>query len=677
MVPQIAADLLVDVKTAALLSTAFTLPYALMQPVLGTIADFFGKTRLMNMSLLVVSLTALVCAVATSFELVFAMRVAAGLVAGGVFPVAMALIGDLVPIQQRQVMIGRLLAVGLTGNVLGAAIAGIIGDLFGWRGIFAVIGLFGLIITVAAFYILRSFPVPKPRPAFNLAGRQGELPHRSSPTRAPSSASARCSSKASSSTASFRMSRSCCSTSGEARASIAGIVIAAFGLGGVIYSLSVPALVAHFAERRLMLIGGALAATALTLAALHFPWDAQVAIFGMFGFGFYLLHGCIQVHVTDLSPTARGAAASLHSSFFFIGQAAGPVIYGFGYSHGSLEPLMFLGSAVIIVVAIVCSRFLRHRRPRPVRHRHRRLDSAVAEPHQALVKPHQNAHYQGDTAWGAASSRLRSHPRTCLGNASEGSSLLTSGSARFGKAPKVAIIGAGVIGLGIAWRLAAQGRDRRRVRSRRGGQRREPCRRRHAGRLLRSRARRGRAGRARTRQPGALAGVRGRVAAGVRHRRRIAHGGHAGGRAHRRRSGAHPSSSGAPEEARPAARMDFRRRDAPARAASRRQARGRGVVARKIIRSTTASSRPDCASRRKRAGATIHEHTPVKEISIVGGRADGVVLADGVKVAGRCGRAGGRRVVARHRAASRPSIGRRCGRSRARCSRSRWIRRRR
>jgi glycine oxidase len=32
------------------------------------------------------------------------------------------------------------------------------------------------------------------------------------------------------------------------------------------------------------------------------------------------------------------------------------------------------------------------------------------------------------------------------------------------------------------------------------------------------------------------------------------------------------------------------------------------------------------------AGAAIHEHTPVKEISIVGGRADGVVLGDGSKV---------------------------------------------
>jgi predicted MFS family arabinose efflux permease len=364
VVPQIAADLLVDVKTAALLSTAFTLPYALTQPVLGTIADFFGKTRLMTMSLLIVSITALVCAVATSFSLVFGMRVQAGLVAGGVFPVAMALVGDLVPIHQRQVMIGRLLAVGLTGNVLGAAIAGVIGDLFGWRGIFAVTGGFGLIITAAAFYILRSFPVPKPRPAFNLPAVKANYRSIFADPRA----------------------KFCFGSvffegifihgifpyvailllaSGEASASIAGLVIAAFGLGGVIYSLSVPALVNHFAERRLMLIGGALAAAALTFAALHFPWGAQVAIFGIFGFGFYLLHGSIQVHVTDLSVTARGAATSVHSSFFFMGQATGPVLYGFGYAHGSLELLMFLGSAVIMVIAVVCSRFLRHRNASP------------------------------------------------------------------------------------------------------------------------------------------------------------------------------------------------------------------------------------------------------------------------------------------------------------------------
>jgi len=44
----IAGDLAVDVRTAALLSSAFTLPYALVQPVLGVTGDLIGKTRLMN-----------------------------------------------------------------------------------------------------------------------------------------------------------------------------------------------------------------------------------------------------------------------------------------------------------------------------------------------------------------------------------------------------------------------------------------------------------------------------------------------------------------------------------------------------------------------------------------------------------------------------------------------------
>lgn len=364
VVPQIAADLSVTPATAALLSTAFTLPYALTQPLLGIIADFFGKTRLMTTSVLLVSLTGLVCALSTSFSLVFSMRVAAGLVAGGVFPVAMALVGDLIPVQQRQIVMGRLLAVGLTGNVLGAAFAGIIGDLLGWRGIFAVFGVFGLVVTIGAFSVLRGFPAPKPRPPFNLPAVIANFRSIFDDPRAK-----------------------ICFTSvffegifiqgifpyvailllvsGEARASIAGLVIAAFGMGGVIYSLSVPMLVARISERRLLLTGGLLAAIALTMAALHVPWFAQVAVFALLGFGFYLMHGCIQVHVTDLSLTARGAAASLHSSSFFIGQATGPVLYGVGYAHGVLEWQMVIGSAVIVVIALICSRFLRHRHAAP------------------------------------------------------------------------------------------------------------------------------------------------------------------------------------------------------------------------------------------------------------------------------------------------------------------------
>ena len=152
----IAADLAIDVKTAALLSTAFAFPYALIQPVLGVTGDFFGRTRLMNACVLVMAIAALICAVATDFTLLVAMRIVAGLVAGGVFPVAMALLGDLVPMNQRQVAIARLLGIALTANVIGASIAGVIGDLFGWRGVFAILGSFSLAVSVLAFWALRN-----------------------------------------------------------------------------------------------------------------------------------------------------------------------------------------------------------------------------------------------------------------------------------------------------------------------------------------------------------------------------------------------------------------------------------------------------------------------------------------------------------------------------------------
>ncbi len=359
LVPLMATDLGVDPKTVALLSTAFTLPYALSQPLIGSMADHFGKTRVMNGSILIVSLAALVCAMATNFPLLVAMRIAAGLVAGGLFPVALAMIGDLVPINQRQVAIGQMLAVGLTGNLLGASLSGVIGDLVGWRGVFVVLGTFSSIMTVTAFFAFRGSGTPQRGP-FNLDAIlkgyrsvfadprakvcfssvflegifiQGQFPYIALMLLA----------------------------AGEARASFAGLIIAAFGVGGVIYSLLVSVFLASFSERALMMTGGVLAAVALVLVALNFPWYAMVAIFGLMGFGFYLLHGCIHVHVTELSQTARGAATAMHSCTFYLGQALGPVLYGFSYSHGLLPEHIAVGAMVVLGVSLACARWLRHR----------------------------------------------------------------------------------------------------------------------------------------------------------------------------------------------------------------------------------------------------------------------------------------------------------------------------
>ena len=136
-----------------------------------------------------------------------------------------------------------------------------IGDLFGWRGVFGVLGLFGLVVAIAAFVAFRGVVTPPPAP-FNRTAVLANLRSIFADPRAK-----------------------VCFISvffeavfvhglfpyvallllaiGETRASIAGLLIAAFAVGGVFYSFAVPVLISRVRERRLMVIGGAMAATGL------------------------------------------------------------------------------------------------------------------------------------------------------------------------------------------------------------------------------------------------------------------------------------------------------------------------------------------------------------------------------------------------------------------------------
>ena len=326
VIPQIATGLNVTPTTAALLSTGFALPYALIQPVLGALADMFSKTRLIAACMFVVGISTVACGFATNFETLMALRVIAGIAAGGVFPIALAVAGDRVPVQQRQVAIGRLLFAAMSGNLLGASGAGVIGDLVGWRGVFFVTGAIDLIALAVAIPGFRSMDE---KPAASTYRRWFQTTARSSAIRWRSIVSAQSLSKPCSCSACFLIWPGCC-VPGLERASIAGIVIAGFGIGGVIYTFMVAWLAR--ARRRAAADGGGWHGHGL-LSDRHrdrMPWPVEFANFVLLGFGFLPADGCIQVYVTELAPSARGSATAAHSMFFFLGQAAGPVIYGIG-----------------------------------------------------------------------------------------------------------------------------------------------------------------------------------------------------------------------------------------------------------------------------------------------------------------------------------------------------------
>jgi predicted MFS family arabinose efflux permease len=246
----------------------------------------------------------------------------------------------------------------MTGNLLGATCAGVVSDFVGWRGVFFVTGGVNLIAL--------AFAIPGFRGVGEAAGRfdlSALVPNYRAVLRNP--LAKYCFGavflEALFMFGVFPYMATILHTEGVTRASIAGVVIGGFAVGGIIYTVSVSRLLNWFAERRLMATGGMTIAFCLVVIALRMPWPVELANFILLGFGFYLLHGCIQVHVTELAPSARGSAMAGHSFFFFVGQALGPVLYGLGLRSIGIVPVLLFGALVLTATGWICA--VRLRRP--------------------------------------------------------------------------------------------------------------------------------------------------------------------------------------------------------------------------------------------------------------------------------------------------------------------------
>jgi DHA1 family inner membrane transport protein len=359
VIPQIAHDIQVDPNAVALLTTAFALPFALVQPVLGPVGDMVGKVRVMIACLAVTILAMLVCGLATNFSTLLGARIVAGAAAGGIFPVGIAVIGDLVPVKDRQVAIGRWLAAVITGNLLGSSLAGVIGDLLGWRGVFFVITVLGVVSFVIAMVSLRKVVRAQP-PQLSLSGFSRGYGAVFANPRAKVCFGA-VFAEGIVIFGLFPFIALMLHMAGETRASIAGAVIAGFSVGGVAYALLVPKLVARWRPDQLMVGGGVFAALALAVVSFNPVWPVQLAAFTLLGLGFYTMHASIQVQASELAPASRGAAMSLHSFFFFVGHASGPVLYGLGFVSLGSALTVALAAIVAMAIGVVTARLLRER----------------------------------------------------------------------------------------------------------------------------------------------------------------------------------------------------------------------------------------------------------------------------------------------------------------------------
>lgn len=148
--PAIAQALAIAPSAAAVILTAYLVPYGLLQPLCGAVGDAVGRVRLLRIIVAGLAASTIICSIAPTLEALVAARIITGCFAAGIITVSQAIVGSVVDEQDRQGAIGLLMGITFTGQGLSAGLGGIICDLVGWRAAFVCFGILGALAWLGA-----------------------------------------------------------------------------------------------------------------------------------------------------------------------------------------------------------------------------------------------------------------------------------------------------------------------------------------------------------------------------------------------------------------------------------------------------------------------------------------------------------------------------------------------
>nr|WP_295607724.1 MFS transporter [uncultured Terrisporobacter sp.] len=162
----IQSNLSVNEQTGIWMITIYTLSYAASIPIMGKLADKYGRKYIYLTSIFLFGLGSLFCGLSQdfgSFNLLLIARVVQALGGGGIVPVATAEFGTTFPEEKRGLALGLVGGVYGIANIFGASAGSAVLDIFGtnnWQFIFYINLPITVFILIAGFIALRNTKVP-------------------------------------------------------------------------------------------------------------------------------------------------------------------------------------------------------------------------------------------------------------------------------------------------------------------------------------------------------------------------------------------------------------------------------------------------------------------------------------------------------------------------------------
>ena len=365
MLPELSRVFGVGLAQAAQVVSVFAITYGAAQLFYGPLGDRVGKFRVITFATLGCSIgSALAVAAGTLDMLVFA-RLLMALGAAALIPLSMAWVGDAVPSDQLQEMLTRTGLGSTLGIVGGQLVGGLLTDALGWRWAFVFMTvLFGVVGSLLWLDLRRQrAPSGKAQVPVTAAQRLGFVAQALQIVTGPWSRIILLMAlvEGAAGFGVLAIWASHLHRSLGLSLSLAGAIVALFGLGGMLYMAVGRHLIRRFGQQRLVLFGGAIVSLCALVLAYTPHWAPALPSSLLAGFGFFMFHNTMQANATQMAPHARGTAVSLFSSSLFLGQSIGVVLAASLIDRIGTSAVIALGGAVMALEGVYFAWVLRRR----------------------------------------------------------------------------------------------------------------------------------------------------------------------------------------------------------------------------------------------------------------------------------------------------------------------------
>jgi predicted MFS family arabinose efflux permease len=345
---EIALDLDISLSQSVLSVTSYMVAFGSFTLVFGSLADRFGKVRVINAAAFGTAIFSILGALSINLPTLIFFRTMNGVFGAGIFPIILALVGERFDESERQHALGKVAGLGFLGAASATAIGGALAYFGSWRLVYLFYGIGELAL---AIIMVRVLVRDEPR-----ANRLGVIP-----TFKKAFTHLRFLRVVSlyilvgfSIFGSFTYSGILLQRTTPFNTLTIGLILSSFGLGTVIGGRVAPRMRSHTGNIFFIMIG---VLGFLSLAAMAWSTHPIYIGLGLFGLGvvFICIHSTLMTVIQDKLCEIKGTAMSIAAFNLYIGASFGTILNASLMDRSGIQQVFKNASYVLLVACLIAA----------------------------------------------------------------------------------------------------------------------------------------------------------------------------------------------------------------------------------------------------------------------------------------------------------------------------------